>query len=447
MATTRPVTALSYRNVYIAPKVDKILWGITLLFLFIPSEKISILGLTVIGFIRLGLSLSKNIISFPKIVMYAAFLFVLSAISYMVYVITSGLFFSYTSYIFTGGYFFLFIMTSFYTYPNIYRKVIRLFVVVTTIESVLGIIQARAYDFAPGDWTTGSLPHAHILGFYTAYSILFAFLFFSRKTTLFLVVFLLTAHYLSNTLQFSASILVGILIYFLFYSNFFVLLRLMMVSVMVVLVLPFFIYLSQFFFQEGPTLASLQYVPKVQGYMTIPRVFGDYPHVLLLGTSPGTYSSRAAVSLASPRILSKDSKENPIVENSPYLVKYLAPYYSPEFYATLGNTGTFYTPFSSVLGIIIEYGLIGCLLFILLFRNIIKLNKKILKVHNIGAVNIILTFALIMVFFYDTWFEHSMIMLPYLISLGYAFSLNKIPAKTENRNFSISPGKTPLPCQ
>ena len=419
---------LSYRNVYISTSIDRILWSLTLVFLFIPLEKIAIFGLTLIGFVRLALVLTKKIGSLPRIILYISLLLGFSTLSYLIYAISYGLYFSYISYVFTGGYFFLYLTTSFYTRPGIYRWVMKIFITLTFVESILGIIQAKFYAFVPGDWTTGTLPNAHIMGFYTAYSILFTFFFVSQRKSLFFLVFFLAAHYLSDTKQFSASIVVGFFIFFLFYSNFFVFLRLIVVSVMVAMILPFFIFLSHFFLRADSPLSYLQYVPKVQGYMTIPDVFGENPYVLFLGTSPGTYASRAAVSLASPTVLAKESKENPIEENSPYLVKYLAPYYSPDFYEHLGNTGTFYTPFSSALAIIIEYGLIGCLLFFLLFRKIIGMNKQILKTHRIGAINIILTFALLMVFVYDNWFEHAMVMLPYLISLGYVFSMDKVPA-------------------
>lgn len=93
--------------------------------------------------------------------------------------------------------------------------------------------------------------------------------------------------------------------------------------------------------------------------------------VFLLGTSPGTYNSRTAFYLNGDFIQNQFIKDN-FSENTYYHEEYVKPILNRKLISVPWNDGTRNQPFSSLISIFLEYGVLLGLLIVLICRTKIR---------------------------------------------------------------------------
>ncbi len=145
------------------------------------------------------------------------------------------------------------------------------------------------------------------------------------------------------------------------------------------------------------------------------RLFLSKPKVFLLGTSPGTYNSRVAF------YLNGDFISNTFLRKH---LKYVSSYHKERVYPisnrtylkkTPWNDGTRNQPFSSIISLLAEYGIISGLIILFLFFNSILTIKNKLKNSNKRKYFSFLFYYSLLLFAFQYYFEVVEFMLPLLL--------------------------------
>ena len=160
------------------------------------------------------------------------------------------------------------------------------------------------------------------------------------------------------------------------------------------------------------------------------RLFFSDAKVFLLGTSPGTYNSRTAFYLNGD-FLRNDFVERHFSENTTYHEEFVKPILNWKLLkSSRWNDGTRNQPFSSIVSVFLEYGIIiGFLFFTLLYRRIIKIKKLSDEIAIKNYVTFLIVFLLLLLTF-QNYLEYPEILLYFIM----AFKLIEI----DNVNRQIS---------
>lgn len=112
------------------------------------------------------------------------------------------------------------------------------------------------------------------------------------------------------------------------------------------------------------------------------KLFFSNPKVLLLGTSPGTYNSRTAFYLNGD-FLQNQFIKNHFSENTKYHEEYVKPLLNRKLISVPWNDGTRNQPFSSLIGLLLEYGfLLGLLIMFIVGKKFNCIIKKTPSQHK-----------------------------------------------------------------
>ncbi|MFC1669976.1 hypothetical protein ACFL20_06240, partial [Spirochaetota bacterium] len=281
--------------------------------------------------------------------------------------------------------------------------------------------QASFHGFIPGDWARGTSINAHytgiIIGIFFVRKV-YNYIFNKRNHKELLILFMIfLAFVLTGTKQF----LLGLFVSFCFIL--FMQIKYRFVKILgSILIVPAFLFMINF--ADTSIKARIINSQKVKGYLTFITLVKDEPHILFLGTSIGTYSSRASLALSSENVVAKgESRGLPIEHTTYYLRKYFSKLYSPEYYLMIKEMhrlDTLNTPFSSIVAIVTELGLIGIILLIIIFKKIKrKLTKLILIDKSLYYQIITLFYAYLVLFFFENWLGIPYIIFPYLLHVVY----------------------------
>ena len=403
--------------------IDTILLSILILSSF-SSKQIYIFGFFfVIPFIRFIISL-YSLSSHPSKINQKNILhlFLLFIISSFLYYIKDASIYGFLMYAVSGLYFFFFLFTYSNTRYLVIENLIKYFNYFVFCQVLLIFIKAFSYNFHKGDWARGTTSNAHIVGIMIGVVIiqfLFDYLYKEKKkSSLFIIIFLTLILWLTDANQFEISLLLSLLFVLFLKSNYSLKSKIITTSsiLMIIVILSYFQNNFKSYFE------NLEKIQKIRGYNTLFDLYEEEPLTIIFGTSIGTYSSRAAVALSSNNYLAKPQGNRlPIQYTSLYIKKYFANLYSQEYYNNLvkaGVTGTFYVPFSTILSIIAEYGIIGIILLIKIIF-VIKKEMVYLKKIDLSLYYQIITLSItyLMLFLYDNWLEYPNIVFPYLLIL------------------------------
>lgn len=407
--------------------IDYLLLVPALLTLFTPSDLLKIGCIALVGLIRFTLVLFYN----KKFHNYQ-----LSLLVIMLYLVCYGciqsllvhnLIPNIIAYIILGFHIFFYTFTAPNTHPKVLSNVFRLFCYIIYFQALLVIFTAFGHKFKPGDWYVGTTGNAHNAGF-LIYIVLakkvydYFFYGYQSISALILLGLLGVAAWLTDANQFLIAITLSFI--YINYINIRKLFKVKYLIILFVLMGFFYIYLSMsnmiVFFESR--YQNLNNMPKLKGYYSLYDFYSEEPIYLIAGTGIGGYSSRAAVSLASAKYLAKPTgRKIPIENTSSFTKKYFSKHYSPAYRARLekvGVTGTFYTPFATIISIISEYGLLGIFLLVIIVLQVKKILDN-LKSHDFILYKLIgtLMLAYLITFFYDNWLEHPDALFPSLLIL------------------------------
>jgi hypothetical protein len=128
------------------------------------------------------------------------------------------------------------------------------------------------------------------------------------------------------------------------------------------------------------------------------------PSIILLGTSPGTYNSRAAFLLNGDISRTKILKDN-VKKRPPYHQEDVFPLFNTTTTLVPWMGGTRNQPFSSIISLFMEYGFILGLLFMYIVYNfgkkIIRLNKETLDYYPLQFIFVYTFFLSFFVYYFD----------------------------------------------
>ena len=162
------------------------------------------------------------------------------------------------------------------------------------------------------------------------------------------------------------------------------------------------------------------------------RALGDIPNVYgtwLTGTGPGTVGTRAANSRAYDTLYKPQGARVPSwirAYTSGPAREYFVDLYQSSFVEMTGKSQTLASPFSSVISIFVELGLVGALLssvvLCLLLRCFVRLTYLDREpiYQTLGIALLLYTLTLAMASFLDTMLERPLMMMPYWIFSGIA---------------------------
>jgi len=279
----------------------------------------------------------------------------------------------------------------------------------------------------PGDWAHVLLGNAHVSGIIIAIALLYLLATtVSRKNRrgMALVLLYLGALTLTATKQamLAFPLALGLLALFLMRRN-----RLLILTVCVLLCYPVIQLAAKMLNPDAP---------KVAGYLRTFQAFQENPQRILFGFGAGNFGSRASVARSDSQDLAKEAGNRvpaALVGTPPVLKHYVADLYSPEYLDHLinvvGNTGTFYTPFSTWNAILAEFGVVGFVCFSAIFLSVFRRAVRLIRVHRLGAsvalTTAIATGGFCLLFAYDNWLEYPKIMVVYWLFAAYTLRLGR----------------------
>jgi len=403
---------------------------------FLPKESFIILIFFIISFLiflcKFYKTYSFNIIQLSIIILFVSFLY-----SLIIQIFTGNylVFIHLIIYILIYFYFYYFLFAlSKDNNPIKYIKLLKVFNIFVWIQVIIILCKAPFNHFERGDWAYGTTIHAHAAGFFIIVLCTYLLYKFYKKKTFLNFIKLsiaLFAMYLCDVNQFMFSWLVALGISIFLLSNKKKKLIAFFISIFLLI---FTVYWFWTLFSWS--VENIDNIRKIKGYKSAVIFYKENPYLLPFGAGLGMFSSRAAVALADESVLAKPGgKRLSINSNSPYLKKYLSYLYTPEYYQHLlkiGTTGTFYTPFSEVLSIISEYGLVGTVVFIFIwvyiFRFILRL-KYIDKAITFVSLTLFITYTIVL--FYDNWLARPNVFFPVLLYILTCIAyINSIKYKT-----------------
>lgn len=411
----------------IPANIDYLLLVPALLTLFTPSDLLKIGCIALVGFIRFTLVLFYS----RKLHNYQ-----LSLLIIMLYLVLYGciqsllvqnLLPNIIAYIILGFYVFFYVFTAPHTSPKVLNNLFRLFCYIVYFQAILVIITGFGHKFKPGDWyvgTTGGAHNSGILLYIVLIKKIYDYFFYKQKgiNKLILLGILGFAAWLTDTNQFLIALTLSFI--YINYINIRKLFKVKYLIILSALIGFFYVYLivTNFIILFESKYQNLNNTPKLKGYYSLYEFYSEEPIYLIAGTGIGGYSSRAAVSLASAKYLAKPTgRKIPVENTSIFTKKYFSKYYSPTYWANLekvGVTGTFYTPFATIISIIAEYGLIGIFFLVIIVLQLKKILER-LKSYDLIFYKYIgtLMLAYFVTFFYDNWLEHPDALFPSLLIL------------------------------
>lgn len=128
------------------------------------------------------------------------------------------------------------------------------------------------------------------------------------------------------------------------------------------------------------------------------------PSIILWGTSPGTYNSRAAFLLNGDISRTKILKDN-VKKRPPYHQEDVFPLFNTTTTLVPWMGGTRNQPFSSVISIFMEYGFILGILFMFIiykfWKKVVTLNKETLDYYPLQFIFIYTFFLSFFVYYFD----------------------------------------------
>jgi hypothetical protein len=199
-------------------------------------------------------------------------------------------------------------------------------------------------------------------------------------------------------------------------------------------VLVFFVFLSVAITQKGNIFYAYNLIQKMfeADETKMLRKIISYKNTLfelpkdrmfspIVGVGFGSYSSRAAL-ITSGEYLSYQPSFIPITP-SEETRKYIIPLWNREITKIKYMDGVANQPFSTIQSIYAELGIIGLILFLLVFYKNIKMFNRISKIgddylRGVSFAMFFYTFYLFFLFFLDNWFEYPRLMIPYWVVVG-----------------------------
>lgn len=196
------------------------------------------------------------------------------------------------------------------------------------------------------------------------------------------------------------------------------------VSLVIMLILVFFLA-DKFIFTSqlqhitiGITKAIENFtsIGRIRAFGTITEIYSDNPKYLICGLGSGYYSSRVSFIL-SGEYLWQGEHELLGIQNNKRFDKYLRPLWNDNIRFNTNLNGTIFQPFSSIITIFSEYGLIALLAFILIMVNLYVRTKM-----DLGKIFIIFSFGML---FLDNFIEYPRISTPALVYILYLLHQSK----------------------
>lgn len=296
-------------------------------------------------------------------------------------------------------------------------------------------INAFGFDFtlllhnsSSGDVSFGMLYNAFVLADKQLLSMFFLFSlknYFSKKFFLF-GIFMLFFSFMfigANTtaLVFILSVLVYIIISSFNLKNLKDFLKKIMVTFLLLIVFfisTYYLFNSQYKYINSSidkAIENVDSIGKVKAFKTIVEIFEKEPAYLMFGLGSGYYSSRISYILSGEYLW---QGEHPLlgIQNNKRFDTYLRPLWNDDIRFNIYLNSTMYQPFSGVLTIISEYGLIVFSVFIVLLFNTYKKIKM-----PIGKVFVIFISGMLIL---DNFIEYPRLLVPVLIYILYLRSLN-----------------------
>lgn len=312
--------------------------------------------------------------------------------------------------------------------PEVCRAAVTVILAFCTVEVVYGLLIYYQRSFPDrGLWTSPFVGNEHaagiVIGFFVLYLLGHALA--SRNVRWAIPLALaIVAMYQTEAKQADLAFVMALL--------FFILYRLGIRGLLVAILLAVAIYSVNKVSIDRLLLRPWKDIPKVQGYARTLQAFTDDPFRAFWGFGPGNYASRAAVARSDPLDLAKQESKVPstLVYTPDPLSTYLADLYKPSYYAwlsSLGVTGTYYTPFSSLTAIVGEFGLVGVGLFFVLFWETFRIGDRLWRTSRrywpLATVLCVSSLALPALFLYDNWLEYPKVILTFAVFVSYGHKI------------------------
>ena len=190
------------------------------------------------------------------------------------------------------------------------------------------------------------------------------------------------------------------------------------------LLLAFFV-VNKFFFTSqyehvfialDKAIENVSSIGKVKAYETITDIYLDDPKYLFCGLGSGYYSSRVSFVLSGEYLWQGEHALFGL-QNNKRFDKYLRPLWNDDNRFDKYINGTIFQPFSSILTILSEYGLIVLFAFILM---VVKIYMRINT--DVGKTFIICMVGMLMI---DNFIEYPRISTPAIVYIIYLLSQSK----------------------
>ena len=190
------------------------------------------------------------------------------------------------------------------------------------------------------------------------------------------------------------------------------------------LLLAFFV-VNKFFFTSqyqhviggiNKVIENISNIGKVKAYGTIAEIYSDNPEYLFCGLGSGYYSSRVSFILSGEYLWQGEHALLGLQHNRRF-DHYLRPLWNDNIRFNNNINGTIFQPFSGIVTIFSEYGLIVLLAFI---AAMVNLYMRI--PIDLGRIFIIFSFGMM---FIDNFLEYPRILTPAIVYILYLLNQSK----------------------
>ena len=222
-------------------------------------------------------------------------------------------------------------------------------------------------------------------------------------------------------------LLLSVIFYYIIISNFnlYNLKHLFSRVSMTIMIIMLFFLADKFIFKSqfqhitigiNKVVANITSIGRIKAFGTITEIYSDNPKYLICGLGSGYYSSRVSFIL-SGEYLWQGEHELLGIQNNKRFDKYLRPLWNDNIRFNTNLNGTIFQPFSSIITIFSEYGLIVFLAFILIMVNLYVRIKM-----DLGKIYIIFLFGML---FLDNFIEYPRISTPAIVYILYLLNQSK----------------------
>lgn len=166
-------------------------------------------------------------------------------------------------------------------------------------------------------------------------------------------------------------------------------------------------------------------IGKLKAYGTIVEIYSDDPKYLLFGLGSGYYSSRVSFILSGEYLW---GGEHSLLgtQNNERFDKHLRPLWNDDIRFNVFYNNTFHQPFSSILTIVSEYGvLVLCFFIVVMFRTYKQIKVDVGKLFVVFAVGMLML---------DNFLEYPRIFVPALIFILFLRSPAIPPSDFKKRH-------------